>query len=288
MQLYVLSFDIEDWFHILHPAYENQPDLWDGLPNRVEQNTKWVLDFLGQHQLKATFFCMGWVAEKYPRLIKSIHEAGHEIAAHSYLHNKVSNLTPESFFADTKRVIEILENLTGNKLTTYRAPGFSMNKNTLWAFEILHELGIENDSSFKSGLHMGFSGRIPKEPFILKGDGFELREFPTRTFNFFGGHLIYSGSGYFRVYPYSFVQKMFKASGYEMAYYHPRDFDNGIHNYLNKHAFIKLKYRIGTNSSRIKLEKLVNEFDFVTMEKAVNQFDWEKAIVFDLMNGENI
>ncbi len=84
-----------------------------------------------------------------------------------------------------------------------------MDKSTLWAFEILNELGIENDSSFKSGLHMGFRGRIPNEPFILKGDGFEIREFPTRTFNFFGKHVIYSGSGYFRVYPYIFVQKLF-------------------------------------------------------------------------------
>ncbi|RLD52382.1 MAG: polysaccharide deacetylase [Bacteroidetes bacterium] len=285
--MYILSFDIEDWFHIFHPAYENQPDLWSGLPNRVENNTKWILDFLGQQQLKATFFCMGWVAEKYPRLIKSIHEAGHEIAAHSYLHNKVSKLNPESFYADTKRVVDTLENLTANKISAYRAPGFSMNKSTLWAFEILHELGIENDSSFKSGLHMEFSGRIPNEPFILKGNGFEIREFPTRTFNFFGSHIIYSGSGYFRIYPYPFVKKLFKASAYEMAYFHPRDFDNGIHKYLDKHAFIKLKYRMGTNNSRFKLEKLVNAFDFVTMEKAVNQFDWKKAVVFDLLNGEN-
>ncbi|MCF6172145.1 MAG: polysaccharide deacetylase family protein [Bacteroidales bacterium] len=285
--MYILSFDIEDWFHIFHPAYENKPELWNKLNHRVESNTQWVLDFLSRHQLRATFFCLGWVAEKYPQLIKSIHEAGHEVAAHSYMHNKISNLNPETFFTDTKRVIDILENLTGSKITTYRAPGFSMNKNTLWAFEILHDLGIENDSSFKSGLFMGFSGRIPNEPFVLKGNGFELREFPTRTFNFLGNHLIYSGSGYFRVYPYSFIQKMFRASKYEMAYYHPRDFDNGIHNYLNNHAFVKLKYRIGTNSSRKKLDKLVREFDFVTMEKAVGQFDWENAVVFDLMNGEN-
>ncbi len=284
--MYILSFDIEDWFHIFHPAYVNQPNLWEGLPKRIEKNTNWVLDFLSQQQLKATFFCLGWVAEKYPQLIKSIHEAGHEIAAHSYLHNKVSNMNPDSFYDDTKRVIEVLENLTGDKVKSYRAPGFSMDKRTLWAFDILHELGIENDSSFKSGLYMGFSGRIPNEPFILKGNGFNIREFPTRTFNFFGGHVIYSGSGYFRIYPYPIVQKLFKASAYEMAYYHPRDFDNGIHKVLDKHVFVKLKYRIGTNSSRLKLEKLVNEFDFITMRKAVTQVDWEKATIFNLMNGE--
>jgi len=285
--LYVLSFDIEDWFHIFHPAYENQPDLWSGLSNRVEQNTKWVLDFLEKHELKATFFCIGWVAERYPKMIKSIHKAGHEIAAHSYLHNKVNKLTAELFYEDTKRVVDVLENLTGNKVTTYRTPGFSMDKSTLWAFEILNEFGIENDSSFKSGLHMGFRRRIPKEPFLLKGDGFEIREFPTRTFNLFGGHIIYSGSGYFRIYPYAFVRQLFKSSQYEMAYYHPRDFDNGIHHYLNNHFLIRLRYRLGTNSSRKKLDRLVNEFDFLTVKEAIRTFDWQHAKIFDLVNGKN-
>jgi peptidoglycan-N-acetylglucosamine deacetylase len=285
--LYILSFDIEDWFHIFHPAYENQPDLWAGLSNRVEQNTHWVLDFLEQHELKATFFCMGWVADKYPGLIKTIHASGHEVAAHSYLHNKVNKLTPNSFYEDTNRVISTLESLTGAKITTYRAPGFSMDKSTLWAFEILHEFGIENDSSFKSGLHMGFRRRIPNEPFILKGDGFEIREFPTRTFNFLGGHVIYSGSGYFRLYPYGFVRRLFKSSKYEMAYYHPRDFDNSIHKFLNTHALVKLRYRLGTNSSRAKLDKLVNEFEFLTLGEAVQNFDWEKAKIFDLESDKN-
>lgn len=286
--MYILSFDIEDWFHIFHPAYENQPDLWDGLSNRAEKNTQWVLNFLDQHELKATFFCMGWIAEKYPGLIKQIHTRGHEVGAHSYLHNKVYEQTPEAFLSDTQKVIDILENLTGEKITSYRAPGFSMNKNTLWAFKILNELGIKNDSSFKSGLHMGFSGRIPNEPFILKGNGFEIKEFPTRTFNFLGSHLIYSGSGYFRLYPYWFVRKLFSRSNYEMAYYHPRDFDNGIQNYLNNHPLIKLRYRIGTNYSRKKLDMLVREFNFITMDEAIKSVQWDMATNFDLSNGDNI
>lgn len=284
--MYILSFDIEDWFHIFHPAYENQPDLWNNLSPRVEKNTMWVLDFLEENNLSATFFCLGWVAEKHPEIIKLIHKKGHEIAAHSFLHNKVKDLGPKSFKEDTRKAIHTLENLTGEKITSYRAPGFSMDKNTVWAFEILNEFGIENDSSFKSGLHMGFRGRIPKEPFLIRCNGFTIKEFPTRTFNFLGGHIIYSGSGYFRLYPYSFVKRLFDSSSYEMAYYHPRDFDNGIHNYLNNHPLIKLRYRIGTNRSRIKLKKLVNEFDFLTMEKAVTKFNWEKAHVFDLVNGD--
>jgi len=285
--LYIISFDIEEWFHIFHPTYENQPGLWDSLSSRVEKNTNWVLDFLNRHQLKATFFCMGWVAEKYPQLIKSIDQEGHEIAAHSYLHNKVKNLTPELFREDTKRVIEILESLTGNKLFTYRAPGFSMDKSTLWAFEILHEFGIENDSSFKSGLHMGFPGRIPKKPFLLKGNGYTIKEFPTRTFNFFGDHIIYSGSGYFRVFPYGFVKRLFQSSVYEMAYFHPRDFDNDIHHYFKNNPVLQLRYRIGTNQSKQKLAQLVNTFKFVTINQALNQVNWEQAPVLDLTNGKH-
>lgn len=285
--MYILSFDIEDWFHIFHPAYENKPELWKKLNGRVEENTRWILDILAQNQLKATFFCLGWVAEKHPSLIKIIHREGHEVAAHSYLHNKVKNLGPESFLTDTKRVIDILEEITGNKITSYRAPGFSMDKTTHWAFEILNELGIENDSSFKSGMYMGFPEKIPNEPFLLREKDFLIREFPTRTFNLFGSHQIYSGSGYFRLYPYRFVKKMFSASAYEMAYFHPRDFDNGIHKYLNNHPLIKLRYRIGTNRSRINFVRFVNEFEFITVREAVQQFDWEKAKVYDLLNGEN-
>ena len=285
--MYILSFDIEDWFHIFHPAYENNPRLWDKLPGRVEENTGWVLDFLSKNQLKATFFCLGWVAEKYPSIIKSIQKEGHEVAAHSFLHNKVKNLGPEAFYEDTKQVLDILENITGQKVDTYRAPGFSMDKTTHWAFEILHELGIENDSSFKSDMYMGFPEKIPNEPFILREKGFKMREFPTRTFNLLGSHQIYSGSGYFRLYPYQFVKKMFRMSSYEMAYFHPRDFDNHIHKYLNNHPLVRLRYRIGTNRSRNNLGRFVNEFEFITVRDAVRQFEWENAKVYDLLNGEN-
>ena len=284
--MYILSFDIEDWFHIFDPAYENKPELWSGLSSRVEQNTKWILDFLSRHELKASFFCLGWVAEKHPRLIKLIHDSGHELAAHSFLHNKVRHLNPESFYEDTKRVLDILENITGSKIKTYRAPGFSMDRNTLWAFKILSEFGIENDSSFKSGLHMGFPGKIPSEPFILKGNGFEMKEFPTRTFNLLGNHFIYSGSGYFRIFPYHFVKRKFKASQYEMAYFHPRDFDRQIHQFFRKHPILQLRYRIGTNSSRFKLEKLVKEFELISLKNAISRFDWKKAEIFNLETGE--
>lgn len=272
--MYLLSFDIEDWFHIFNPPYYRNLDMWDSLPTSVEQNTEWILEFLEIQQQKATFFCLGWIVEKYPKLIKKIKEQGHEIAAHSYSHTRVMELTPEAFLKDSERVIKSLEDLCGDKIDTYRAPGFSLNRNTIWAFEILHQLGITKDSSLKSGLHMGFPGNIPHGPFLLDGNGFQIKEFPTRTMNFLGKHIIYSGSGYFRLFPYSYVEKKYAASAYEMAYFHPRDFDNNIHTFIKNHPLLKLKYRIGTKSSRSGLPKLINRFSFDTLASADGKVDW--------------
>jgi peptidoglycan-N-acetylglucosamine deacetylase len=283
--LYILSFDIEDWFHIFDNSYYRQPEKWDKLPTSVEKDTSWLLDFLKEHELKATFFTLGWVAEKYPSLVKKMFEYGHEIAAHSFMHTKVHHLGEKAFREDTARVVKLLQDITGNAIDTYRAPGFSLNKNTLWAFEILHELGIKTDSSLKSNLHMGFPGRIPNEPFILESDGFSLKEFPTRTFNFLGDHVVYSGSGYFRIWPYWFVKKRFKASAYEMAYFHPRDFDTHIHQMFMGNPYLQLRYRIGTNKSQTRMKYFVKDFDFLTLRAASRRIDWQHVQKLDLING---
>ncbi len=283
--MYILSFDIEDWFHIFDKAYYTKSASWDHLPTSVEKDTDWLLDFLDKHKLKATFFTLGWVAEKYPLLVKNIYRQGHEIAAHSYSHTKVHHLDHVSFRKDTEKVIKLLEDQTGDKIDTYRAPGFSLNKNTLWAFEILKEFGIEVDSSLKSNLHMGFPGRIPNAPFLLQCDGFTMKEFPTRTFRFLGNHIVYSGSGYFRIWPYWFIKNKFRSSDYEMAYFHPRDFDNYIHQMFMRHPYLQLRYRIGTNRSQTKLKFFLKDFDFMTVKMAEKLVDWKSAKVMDLMNG---
>jgi polysaccharide deacetylase family protein (PEP-CTERM system associated) len=284
--LYILSFDIEDWFHIFDSSYYQNTDKWEKLPTSVEKDTGWLLEFLAEHKLEATFFTLGWVADKYPEMVKRIHREGHEVAAHSFLHTKVHHQDEKTFRKDTEKVIKLLQDLTGAKIDTYRAPGFSLNKNTLWAFDILHELGITIDSSLKSNLHMGFPGRIPNEPFLLKCNGYSIKEFPTRTFNFFGDHIVYSGSGYFRIWPYWFVKKRFRKSAYEMSYFHPRDFDNHIHQMFMGNPYLQLRYRIGTNRSQTKMSFFVKEFDFLTVREAVKQFNWDKAVTLDLVNGE--
>lgn len=236
--------------------------------------------------MKATFFCLGWVAEKHPTLVKKISDLGHEVAAHSYLHNKVYESDNQTFRKDTERVIKYLQDITGKSINTYRAPGFSLNKNTLWAFEILYELGIRIDSSLKSNLHMGFPGRIPNEPFLLKCNGYSIKEFPIRTFNFFGDHIIYSGSGYFRLWPYWFVKSRFKTSNYEMVYFHPRDFDSSIHKMFHGNPYLQLRYRVGTSRSRTKMKYFVSDFKFLTIHEAEKHINWDTIQVINLRNDQ--
>jgi polysaccharide deacetylase family protein (PEP-CTERM system associated) len=277
----ILSFDIEDWFHIFDPAFNGKVEKWGKLPSQAVAETNWILSFLEENQLKATFFCLGWVAEKNPQLIKRIAAEGHELAAHSYLHRKVSALTEEEFLEDTKRSISILEDITGNKITAFRAPGFSFTHNTKWAFEVLHRLGITEDSSLKSGLHFG-KETIPGGPFIIHGDGFSIKEFPTRTFSFFGKKIIYSGSGYFRVLPFQFVKNRFQPSKYEMSYFHPRDFDSLIHTFYKGHPILQLRYRLGTNSSKKKMARLVQDFQFITVKEAKTLVNWANAPTLEI------
>lgn len=277
----ILSFDIEDWFHIFNPAYGLKPENWDRLPSQVVAETEWILSFLENKEIKATFFCLGWVAEKYPQLIKKIFSNGHQIAAHSYLHRKVGTLTEKEFSEDTRRSINILQEITGNKVNAFRAPGFSFREETKWAFEILHSLGITEDSSLKSGMKFG-KRRIPDEPFSIFAKEFSIKEFPTRTFPFFYSHIIYSGSGYFRLLPYGFVKNRFISSSYEMSYFHPRDFDSKIHTYYSGHPILQLRYRLGTNSSKRKINQLVNDFNFITLKKADSSIDWASVPRLDL------
>jgi peptidoglycan-N-acetylglucosamine deacetylase len=277
----ILSFDIEDWFHVFDPAFNGKVDKWDKLPSQVEAETDWILAFLEKHQLKATFFCLGWVAERNPQLVKRIANSGHELAAHSYLHRKVGTLTEKEFFEDTSRSINILEDITGNKITAFRAPGFSLTDNTKWAFEILHKLGITEDSSLKSGYHFA-NNSIPNEPFLIQGDNFSIKEFPTRTYSFFGNKIIYSGSGYFRLFSYQFIKKRFQSSEYEMSYFHPRDFDSNVHTYHNGHPFLQLRYRLGTSSSKKKMGQLLTDFQFITLKEADKLLDWNHAPILEI------
>ena len=148
-----LTIDVEDYFQVA--AFEKviHPSAWENYPPRVEQNTIKILDLFDLHGVKGTFFIVGWTAERFPGLVKDIAERGHEIGCHSYWHKKIYNLTPEEFRQDTKKSKAILEEITGQPVLGYRAPTYSITKKSLWALDILEELGFKWDSSIFPTVH---------------------------------------------------------------------------------------------------------------------------------------
>ena len=179
--MFILTFDIEDWFHLLDNDSTLTDRQWGRFAPRIEQNTDRILKLLSAKNVRATFFCLGWIAKKHPHVIKTIHAAGHEIGSHSYSHRLIYKQTLEQFRQDTLRSIDVLENLTGTKVRAYRAPGFSITSRNPWAFEVLAENGIEIDSSVFAArrAHGGFADFGFGRAHPNRASGIRLKEIPS-------------------------------------------------------------------------------------------------------------
>lgn len=280
----ILTFDIEDWFHILDNSSTKTEAEWSKFECRLHRNTDRILDFIQLNNIKATFFCLGWIAQKYPEIIKKIDNLGYEIGAHSYMHQLIYEQSREVFQNDLSRSINILQELTGKKVTAYRAPGFSIMQETSWALELLAENGIEIDCSIfpaKRG-HGGFSEFKPAQPCIIDIKGYKLKEFPINTSGLFGYNFIFSGGGYFRLLPYSVIKHLSKSSDFIMTYFHPRDFDYEQPRIKGLPLNRKFKSYFGLRSSLPKLQKWVDEFSFIDLKTADSLVDWNKAKIISL------
>ena len=200
-----LTIDVEDYFQV--SAFEKliHPSAWDGYVSRVERNTGKILALLEEHEVKGTFFIVGWTAERYPNMVREIVDRGHEIGCHSYLHQKIYDLNPEEFREDTKKAKNILEDITGRAVTGYRAPTYSITKKSLWALDILEELGFRWDSSIFPIFHDNYG--IPDSPrFEYKLPENNLKEYPISTALLLGRKIPVAGGGYFRIFPYWFTK----------------------------------------------------------------------------------
>ena len=142
-----LSFDIEDWFHIVEVQSLADPKTWPDMESLVERYTEWIVQTVSEAGVKCTFFVLGWIADRYPHLVELMTQHGHEVGTHSYWHRKVYELTPETFQEDMRRSIDVIEAAGGQKVLGFRAPSFSITPGTEWAFDVLHELGIQYDAS---------------------------------------------------------------------------------------------------------------------------------------------
>lgn len=277
MALNILTFDLEDWFHLLeHPATQG-PAQWASFPSRLEENTERLMMILNQAQCSATFFVLGWVAEKYPLLIKKILQAGHHIGCHSHAHQLIHQQGASAFELDLKRALGALGDITGQSITAFRAPGFSLTENTPWAFEILAAAGIKYDSSvFPSRRAHGGHLTYPVKSIAtiqIPNQG-QIREFPILPAAFCGRDLIYSGGGYFRLLPGSALHYFFRKAPYNMTYFHPRDFDPAQPLIPGLGPLRKFKSYYGLKSAQAKLQNLLQSFRFLSLQQAIPLINW--------------
>ena len=280
----ILTFDIEEWFHILDTDATRTEDTWSAYESRIQANTDRILGALSGRRRRATFFCLGWIAKKYPDIIRKIDKEGYEIASHSSLHQLVYDQGPKAFRNDVSDSLHAIEDVIGRKITMYRAPGFSVGSETPWAFDILAECGIEIDCSVFPARHGhgGFREFGHAQPAIISVNGKTLREFPINLFSLAGKSLIFSGGGYFRLLPYPVIAGLFRRADYCMTYFHPRDFDAQQPVIKGLSLRRKFKSYIGLKSAFAKLTKLLDDFEFTDVGTAAGTIEWEKAPVVHL------
>ncbi len=269
--LNLLTVDLEEWFvvEILSDRFSREE--WYQLPSTVEKNTVRLLELFRSHQVLATWFVLGWVAEKYPGLIREIAQEGHEIACHSYSHNRVNSMTPDMFRKDTELSIEMITKAVGRRPVGYRAPSWSIDTTTPWAFEILAELGFEYDSSIfpiKHDIYGIPSG--PRKMFKMNlENGRTLYEIPASTHRISGKNIPVAGGGFLRHSPYwysrSIIRKLNKQQQPAVVYIHPWEIDPEPPRIESLSIMQKYRTYGSTSVFYYKLERLLNDFEFTTV-----------------------
>ena len=275
-----MTVDVEDYFHVSAFSDVISPNDWDNYESRVERNTYQLLELFSEFNIKATFFVLGWVAERHPVLVRDIAVAGHEVACHGYSHQLVYNQKKEIFREETIRAKKTLEDITSKDVIGYRAASYSITKKSLWAFDILTDAGFIYDSSIFPILHDRYGIPDAKaEPHILTApNGKHIIEFPLSKAKWFGIDVPVAGGGYFRLLPY-FVTKtglnqiIKKEKRPFIFYLHPWEIDT-------KQPKLKAKWlsrfrhytNLGKTESRLK--KLMNDYEFSTVSKVLSQIGY--------------
>lgn len=261
-----LSIDVEEHFQV--SAFEDvicSTD-WGAHESRVVSNTKILLDLLDKHNTKATFFIVGWVGERYPELVLEIRDRGHEIGCHSYMHKKVYDLTPDQFRQDTYKAKMILEKVLGDRVVGYRAPSYSITSKSLWALDILAELGFEYDSSIFPVYHDNYG--IPDAPrFKYHHNKQDLVEYPISTVKIFNYNIPVAGGGYFRLFPYWLTKKFLNRINTRekqpfMFYLHPWEVDPGQPRVKNSKYLSKFRHYNNLDKTLGRLSRLLVDFKF--------------------------
>ncbi len=214
----ILTFDTEEWFHLLDFDDTRTEEEWDKYEVRIYENVDRILDILDRTNTKATFMVIGWVAKKYPDIVKKI-AAKYQVGSHTMNHQLVWQQTPEQFREDVESSIKLLQDITGQPIECFRAPGFSIRESEPWAFDILSELGIKYDLSVFPAHHAhgGMAKYGAPVPAIIRHGEAEIRELPISTKTIMGKKIVFAGGGYFRLMPYGLLHKWSAecANGYQ-------------------------------------------------------------------------
>ncbi|HKW62497.1 MAG TPA: XrtA system polysaccharide deacetylase [Candidatus Acidoferrum sp.] len=230
---HILSVDVEDYFQVEAFANEIPRNTWEEWPSRVVENTRRILDLFDRHNTKGTFFFLGWVASRFPALVREVQAGGHELACHSYWHRRVSSLTLAEFREDVRISKDAIEQASGVQVCGYRAPSWSIDKSCLWALEILGEKGFLYDSSIYPIRHdiYGFPD-APRFAYVYKcRNGRKLTEIPPPTVRIAGFNFPGAGGGYFRILPFLYTESVFRIFEWRyqrpvVTYFHPWEIDS--------------------------------------------------------------
>lgn len=263
-----LTFDVEEYFHAEAFARVLRPEEWPTLESRVTRSTERLLDILDRDRVRATFFVLGWVAERHPALVREIASLGHEVACHGYGHRMIQHLTRPEFERDVTKAKRAIEDAVGKPVLGYRAPTFSIMRETLWSLDVLAEAGFRYDSSIFPVVHDRYGiPDAPRFPHRLKGPGGgEIAEFPLSTVQLLGRRLPVAGGGYFRLFPYSVTRRAIthintREGQPAMVYLHPWEIDPEQPR-LPVGPLTRFRHLVNVGKTEARLTRLLDDFAF--------------------------
>jgi polysaccharide deacetylase family protein (PEP-CTERM system associated) len=267
--LHLFTVDVEDYFQVVAFERVTERSRWDAYPSRVERNTAILLDLLARHDVRGTFFTLGWVAARFPGLVRRISEAGHEIASHGQWHRRVFTLSREEFRQELRQSKAVLEDAAGVACLGYRAPSFSIRPGMEWAFELLLEEGYRYDSSLFPIRRPDYGfPEAPRDPFVIRCQAGTLLELPLATVGWGGIRLPAAGGGYLRHFPYWFTRWAFRQASRRGAsatfYIHPWEVDPGQPR-LPCGRLTAIRHYRNLERSLPRLERLLRDVRFTTV-----------------------
>jgi polysaccharide deacetylase family protein (PEP-CTERM system associated) len=269
----VFSIDVEDWFHILDVP--SAPDLaqWGQLPSRVESNFLRLLDIAAEYEVSCTCFFVGWIARRYPALVRAAQSRGHEIASHGWAHRLAYEMTPAEFYQDASHAKDVLEQISGTQVLGYRSAGFSLTANNTWVFDELLRAGYQYDASvFPARRAQGGWENGHDEPYVVNRSAGNLVEFPMTTAKVLGQAICFFGGGYLRLFPLPVIMRMtdrvLREGRSVIFYVHPREIDPA-HPRLAMSAARRFRTYVNLGTTEAKVRRILQTFEFNTLASLI-------------------